>query len=52
MPPAAQTTAPEVGRIEEDTAGGSTGIVVVVERTSGGSPLALMSGGQLLTCAG
>jgi len=30
----------------EDMAGGSPGIVAVVERTSGGSPLALTSGGS------
>ena len=33
-----------MGRTEGDTAGGSPGIVAVVERTSGGSPLALTSG--------
>ena len=46
MPPMAQATAPEEGRTEGDTAEGSLGIVVVVERTSGGSPSALMSGGS------
>ena len=39
-------TAHDVGRMEVDTAVGSPGIVAVVERTSGGSPLALMSGGS------
>ena len=42
----AQATEPEVGRTEGDTAGGSSGVVAVVERTSGGSPSALMSGGS------
>ena len=46
MPPVAQATAPEAGRMEEDVAGGSPGVMVVVERTSRGSPLALMSGGS------
>ena len=46
VPPAAQAAAPEVGRMEGDTARGSSGVMVVVERTSGGSPLALMSGGN------
>ena len=35
---------PEVGRMEEDTAGGSPGVVAVVERTSRRLPLALLSG--------
>ena len=39
MPPAAQAAAPEAGRANEDTAGGSSGIMVVVERISGGSPM-------------
>ena len=46
MPPAAQAMAPEVGRTEEDTAGGFPGVVAVVERISWRSPLALMSGGS------
>ena len=45
-PPAAQASEPEVGRTKGDTAGGSSGAVAVVERTSGGSPSALMSGGS------
>ena len=44
MLPVAQAMALEVGRMEGDTAGGSPGIVAVVERTSGGSPLALIPG--------
>ena len=32
--------------MEEDTAGGTTGIVVVVERTSRGLPLGLVPGGS------
>ena len=46
MPPVAQATAPEVGRTEGDMAGGSSGVVAVVERASGGLPSALMSGGS------
>ena len=38
--------APDVGQPDGDTAEGSPGIVVVVERTSGGSPLALMLRGS------
>ena len=38
MPPVAQATESEVGRIEEDTTGGSPGIVAVVEKINGGSP--------------
>ena len=44
-PPTAQATEPEVGRTEGDTLEGSSGAVAVVERTSRGSSLALMSGG-------
>ena len=44
VPPAAQAAAPEAGRTEEDTAGGSSGIMAVVERTSGGLPSALVLG--------
>ena len=47
-PPAVQATASGVGRTEEDTAGGSPGILVVVERTRRRSPLALLSRG---TCS-
>ena len=36
----------EAGRTEEDTAGGSPDVMAVVERISGGSPSALMSGGS------
>ena len=32
--------------MEEDTAGGTTGVMVVVERTSGGLPSALVPGGS------
>ena len=39
-------TALDMGRTEGDTTEGSSGIVVVVERTSRGSPLALASGGS------
>ena len=45
-PPAAQAAAPEAGRMEEDTAGGSPGVMAVVERTSRRSPSALLSGGS------
>ena len=48
MPPVAQVTVPEAGRTEGDTAEGSPDVVVVVERTSGGSPLALTLGGSHL----
>ena len=44
--PAVQAVAPEAGRMEEDTAGGSSGIMAVVERTHRRSPLALLSGGS------
>ena len=44
--PVAQAAAPEVGRMEEDTAGGTEGIVAVVERTSGRLPLGLVPGGS------
>ena len=43
VPPAAQATALDAGWMEGDTAEGSLGIMAVVERTSGGSPSALMS---------
>ena len=46
VPPAAQATAPEVGRMEEDTAGGSPGVVAVVERTNRRLPSALLLGGS------
>ena len=46
MPPATQATAPVAGRTEGDTTEGSSGVVAVVERTSRGSPSALMSGGS------
>ena len=46
MPLTSQVTAPDVGQTEGDTAEGSPGVVAVVERTSGGSPLALTSGGS------
>ena len=36
----------DMGRTEEDTTEGSPGVVAVVERTSGESPLALTSGGS------
>ena len=45
-PLAAQATAPGAGRMEEDMAGGSPGIIVVVERTHRRSSLALLSGGS------
>ena len=45
-PSVAQAAAPEAGRTGEDTAGGSLGIMAVVERPSGGSPSALVSGGS------
>ena len=44
--PVDQVTAPNMGRTQGDTAEGSPGVVVVVERTSGGSPLALTSRGS------
>ena len=46
MPLMAQVTVPDMGRREGDTTEGSLGVVVVVERTSGGSPLALALGGS------
>ena len=42
--PVAQATKPEAGRTEGDTAGGSSGAIAVVERTSGRSPSALILG--------
>ena len=45
-PPVAQAAAPEAGRMEEDMAGGSPGIVAVVERTRRRSSLVLLSGGS------
>ena len=51
-PPAAQATVPEVGQMEEDTTGGSPGIVAVVERSSRGSHSALLSGGILSPARG
>ena len=46
MPPAAQATTPDVGQTEGDATEGSQDIVVVAERTSGESSLALMSEGS------
>ena len=46
VPPAVQATESEAGRMEEDTTGWSSSIMAVVESTSRGSPLALMSGGS------
>ena len=40
-------TMPDMGWMEGDMAEGSLGIMAVVERTSGGSPLALALGGSL-----
>ena len=37
---------PEVGLMEEDMAGGSSGVVTVVKRTRREPPLALLSGGS------
>ena len=51
-PPVAQMTALHMGWAEEDTAEGSPGVVAVVERTSGESPLALMLGGSHLPTRG
>ena len=45
-PPAAQMTVLDMGRTEGDTAKGSSGVVVVVERTNEGLPLALALGGS------
>ncbi|XP_066341641.1 uncharacterized protein [Miscanthus floridulus] len=45
-PPAAQAAAPKAGRMEEDMAEGSPGVVAVVERTRRMSPPALLSGGS------
>ena len=39
VPLVAQATAPKVGRTEGDAVGGSPGVVAVVERISGGSPM-------------
>ena len=38
VPPASPAATPEAGQTEEDTIGGSPGIVAVLERISGGSP--------------
>jgi len=46
VPPAAQLTTPDEGWMEGGTAEGSVGVMAVVERTSGESPLALTSGGS------
>ena len=45
-PPAAQAAAPEAGRMEEDMAGGSPGVMAVVEMTRRRSYPALLSGGS------
>ena len=45
-PPAAQAMALEVGPMEEDMVGGSSGVVTVVGRTRRELPLALLSGGS------
>ena len=45
-PPAAQVTAPDMGRTEEGTVEGSPNIVAVAEGTSGELFLALTSGGS------
>ena len=45
-PPAAQATVPEAGRMDEDTAGGSSSVVAVVERTCRRLPPALLSRGS------
>ena len=45
VPSVAQVTVFDMGQMEGDTAEGSLGVVVEVERTSRGSPLALTSGG-------
>ena len=45
-PPVAQAAALEVGRMEEDTAGRSPGVMAVVERTRRRSSLALLLGGN------
>ena len=47
MLPVAQATVPEVGRMEEDTAEGTAGVMVMVERTSGGFPRAWCRGQPL-----
>ena len=52
VPPVAQVTAPDIGRTEGDMAEGSLGVMAVVERTRGGSPLALTSGGSRLPAQG
>jgi len=49
-PPAAQATAPEAGRTEEDTAGGSPSIVAVVERTRRRLSPAFLSGAAAPPC--
>jgi len=46
VPLVAQVAVPKAGRTEEDTAGGSLGIVAVVERTCRRLPLALLLGGS------
>ena len=46
VPPVAQATVPEAGQMEEDMAGGSPGIVAVVERTHRRSPPVLLSRGS------
>ena len=46
VPPVAQMMALDMGRTEGDMAEGSPGIMAVVERTSGESPLALALGGS------
>lgn len=51
VPLMAQAMESEVGRTEEDMARGSPSIMGVVERTSRGSPLALVFGGQPLAHA-
>jgi len=51
-PPVVQVAAPKAGRMEEDAAGGSSGVVAVVRRTRRGSPLAPLSGGHPLPYAG
>ena len=46
VPSAALVMAPDMGRTERNMTKGSPGVVVVVERTGEGSPLALTSGGS------
>ena len=43
-PPAVQAAAPGAGRMEEDTARGTAGVVAVVERTNRGLPSGLVPG--------